>query len=379
MQKIKNFGSILILSIVFTLSAYGSDTVCHKDFLVLDIGSSTTKGTLYTKDTCNSNITIKKRFFNQNYPYQACLSNSKSKSLSQTCINGGIKAIESIKKHFKFNCNGNCFGFATGWARYIDNQDEWLSAVENTGITTKIVSQEYEAKLKLIALKNQFNDHPFIGFDIGGGSFQLVWQGKDGQIQYYNSHYGTDNFTHDIQNKFLSKEARQCITERHNLILLMSSDANIDKISNAKNKVETICHNSDPITFNQNELNDVIAYADQKIGHSLLAHSALQKFIQEEKPIIYGDTLLIHLGLKKQLGLNKDIITLDDIYNIMLSISGMHFSEIQSKYPDLPDICVNSTQSSMLILYTMMKNLGIDQIHGIKTDYMDSFINSKIK
>jgi len=379
MQKIKNLAYIIILSIIFPFSSFSSDETCHKDFLVLDIRSSTTKGTLYTKDICNARATIKKQFSNQNYPYQACLSNSNSANLSHTCINGGIQAIESIKQHFKFSCNGNCFGFATGWARYINNKDEWIAAVNSTGIRTEIVSQEYEAKLKLIALKNRFHDHAFIGFDIGGGSFQLVWQGKDGIVHYYNSNYGTDNFTHDLQNKFLSERAKQCIRGRHKLMLLTKSDADSDKISDAKTEVDNICHNSDPITFDEDKLDEVISYADQKIGYPLLADTRLQKFIQEEKPVIYGDTLLIHLGLKEQLGLNKDIITLDDVYGIMISVSGMHFVDIQKKYPDLPDICINSTQPSMLILYTIMKNLGINQIHGIKTDYMDSFVNSQIQ
>jgi hypothetical protein len=372
----------LILNLVFSFSSSAMDNACERDFLVIDIGSSTTKGMLYTKDLCNKKVTLKKQFFNQNYPYQACLSNSKSKSLPTDCINGGIQAIESIKQYFKIDCHKNCFAFATGWARYIENQDEWISKVNNTGVQTKIASQEYEGRLKLIALKNELHAHSFIGFDIGGGSFQLVWEEGDGIIHHYNSHYGTDNFTHDIQEKLLSDEAKVCVEARHKLTLfklLGKNDVDKDALSLAQKEAYQACNKSDAITFDKTRLDEAIAYADQKIGQPLLAHTALQSFIKTNKPVVYADTLLVTLGIKKQLGLNKDKITLDDIYKIMTSISGMNLTAIQSTYPDLPDGCVNTTQSSMLILYTIMKSLGIHEIHAIETDYMDSFINSQIK
>lgn len=375
----QNLACALILNLVCAFSSYASDQNCHKDFLVIDIGSSTTKGMLYTKDLCNKNTTVKKQYFNQNYPYQTCLSDAESQNLPTTCINGGIKAIESIKKHFKLNCNDNCFAFATGWSRYIKNQNEWLSNVSKTGIETKIISQEYEGRLKLIALKNKFHDDAFIGFDIGGGSFQLVWEGEDGKVNYYNSHYGTDNFTHDIQAKLLSEKAKECVEATDKLILLKKDNVDNNRLLTAQSQVNQSCDKNHPITFDRQKLDEAIAYADQKIGQPILANTSLQKFIKEKKPVIYADTLLLHLGLKKQLKLNKDIVTLDDVYNIMISIAGMNFTEIQSKYQDLPDVCINTTQSSMLILYTIMKNLGIDQIHGVETDYMDSFINSQIK
>ena len=349
---------------------------------MIDVGSSTTKGTLYTKDLCNGKVTVKKEHFNKNYPYQACLSDSTSNRLPRTCIDGGIQIIESIRNHFKLDCQGNCFAFATGWARYIENQDEWISRVSKTGIYPKIVSQEYEGKLKLIALKNEFHKHPFIGFDIGGGSFQLVWEGEDGEINHYNSPYGTDNFTHDIQEKLLPERAKRCVKARHELTLsqvIENNNADKNVLSVTKTKAHQACDTNCIITFDKTRLNDAIAYADKKIGQPLLANSSLQKFIKKTKPVVYADTLLVNLGIKKQLGLNKEKITLDDIYGIMISVSGMHFLEIQSKYPALPDICVNTVQSSMLILYTIMKNLGINEIHGIETDYMDSFINSQIK
>ncbi len=378
MQKIKNLTSSLILNLAFVLAPYATETKCERDFLVIDVGSSTTKGILYTKNLCNNKKTIKKQHFNKHYPYQACLSDAGSTILPKNCIDGGMQAIESIKTHFKIDCIDNCFAFATGWARYIDNQSEWISEVSQKGIDSRVASQDYEGELKLIALKNMFHNQPFIGFDIGGGSFQLVWQGKDGKIHHYNSPYGTDNFTHDIQNKLLSERSTMCIKARNQLNLLKNNGAPQGDLLKATKDVQQVCGQNCVITFSKKRLDDAIAYAQEKIGQSLVDNIELQKFIDENKPIVYADTLLVNLGIKKQLGLDKDKITSQDIYKIMTSVSGMHFVEIKSTYPHLPDICVNTTQPSMLILYTIMKSLRVNEIYGIETDYMDSFINSQI-
>jgi hypothetical protein len=377
MQKMKNLASALIINLAFSFASYSTE--CEKNFLVIDVGSSTTKGTLYTKDLCNGNRTINKQYFNQNYPYQACLSDSNSKSLPKFCIDGGVQAIESIKEYFKVDCKDNCFAFATGWARYIDNQHDWIDHVSKTGVKPKVVSQDYEGELKLVALKNMFQDKPFIGFDIGGGSFQLVWQDKEGKIHHYNSNYGTDNFTHDIQDKLMSDRVKKCVKARNQINLLKNSSGDKDEMLKAIKKEKELCGKNCAITFSKKKLDDAIAYAQEKVGQPLLAHSELQKFVKENKPVVYADTLLVNLGIKKQLGIEKERISHEDIYKIMQSVSGMHFVEIKSTYPDLPDMCVNTTQPSMLILYTIMKSLGVDEIYGVETDYMDSFINSQIK
>jgi hypothetical protein len=62
----------------------------------------------------------------------------------------------------------------------------------------------------------------------------------------------------------------------------------------------------------------------------------------------------------------------------MMSVSGMEFVEIKSTYPDLPDICVNTTQPAMLILYTIINSLGVNEIYGIETDYIESFVNLQL-
>jgi hypothetical protein len=365
------------LSLIFSTNLNAKEA-CHKDFLVIDVGSSTTKGFFYKKDLCNGNKTIEKKSFNYNYPYQACLSESKSQTLPRNCIDGGINGIAHIKSHFNINCTDNCFAFATGWARYIDNKDEWLDSVGLLKVQPQVVSQKYEGELKLIALKERLADKPFIGFDIGGGSFQLVWQGSDGIIHHYNSPYGTDNFTYDIQDKLLSERAKACVKARNNLNILREGKAEESQIKKAIKDERSACGKNCTITFSKQKLDEAIAYGQEKIGKPLMEHEELQKFIRENKPTVYADTLLVNLGIKKQLGLNKESITSSDLYKIMMSVSGMEFVEIKSTYPDLPDICVNTTQPAMLILYTIINSLGVNEIYGIETDYIESFVNLQL-
>lgn len=377
-EKTSHINILIISFLIFITNVYGAETICTKDFLVLDVGSSTTKGTLYTKDIYKNNKITSKKTFNINYPYQACLSDSGGKSLPKKCIDGGKQVMQNIQKHFGIKCNNNCFAAVTGWARYIDNQDEWFKEISKTGIKAMIVSQDYEGNLKLSAIKKAYSNKDVIAFDIGGGSFQLVWEDENGQIQNYNSLYGTDNFTHDIQDALFSERSKVCIKARNNLHLLRNSKASLAEIKSAEETEKKLCSGQCSITFSESDLQNAISYADDKIGRFIVADTRLQDFVKKNNPTVYADTLLFNLGIRKQLGVNKDVITIDDVYKIMTSVSGMHYIQIKSKYPNLPDICVNTTQPAMLILYTIMKSLGINQMTTIQTDYMEAFLEENL-
>ncbi len=370
--------SILISGFLLFTQTYATETRCTKDFLVLDVGSSTTKGTLYTKDICNKNKIIDRKTFNLNYQYQTCISDADGKNIPEKCIIGGREVMQNIARYFSIKCHNNCFAAVTGWARYINNQEEWLNEIKKIGIKAKIVSQDYEGGLKLSAIKKVYDNKPIIAFDIGGGSFQLVWQDENGKIQHYNSLHGTDNFTHEIQDTLFSERSRGCIKARNNLHLLSNSNASLNEVKIAQEMAKQACSEQCAITFNANDLQNAINYTDEKIGKLILANTRLQEFVKKYKPTVYADTLLFNLGIRKQLGVNRNTVTIDDIYKIMTSVSGMHYVQIKSKYPDLPDICVNTTQPAMLILYTIMKSLSINEIVSIQTDYMEAFLEENL-
>jgi hypothetical protein len=360
------------------------DHNCIVKFLVLDVGSSTTKSVLYTKDTCNNNKTIEKKTLNKNYPYQACLSDSKDNLLPKKCIEEGAKAIAAIKDHFQLDCetNSQCKAIATGWARNAVNINDWIDEVRRINVDPIIATQDHEGDMKTHAIKKFLNNsnQPFIAFDIGGGSFQLAWFDEKGEIQHYNSQYGTDNFTHDLQANFLSDDDQKCVHARNNITLLQNGDkSDKEALQNALIQQNTFCSPVSLTTVHPKELHKIINHADEVIGAPIRADKKLQDFIKKQKPVIYADSLLFSLGIKKQLGFDKDIITVDDVYKIMLSVSGMTYSQVKATHPNLPDICINTTQPSMLLLYSIMQSLKIYEIHMVQTDYMEHFVDSQIK
>lgn len=356
-----------------------NDDQCVKDFLVLDVGSSTTKAVVYKKDICNGNKTLSKKVLNKNYPYQSCVSDAQSEYLPAHCISGGVQTIESMKSNLQLYCTDNCFALVTGWARYINNAGDWQEAVSAVGVKPVIASQNYEGELKLIAMRDKIAAQAFIAFDIGGGSFQLIWSGEDGQIHHHNGLYGTDNFTHEVQDKFFSEEIKSCVRARNKLNILKNSKVKSNDLYHVEQEAKQYCNASHPTTLSLNDLQLAIEYAQKKIAEPILQNHTLQEFLKKHKPIVYADTLLFHVGIKHQLGVNKDVVTIDDIKQIMYSVSDMNHAQIKSIYHKLPDSYVNTTQPAMLILHAIMKGLGVKEIHMMETDYMEAFINAQIE
>lgn len=167
MRKKLRTKATLFVSITLLLSSFLSNQSlasskntlkdeCIKKFLVIDVGSSTTKSVLYTKDVCRKNKTIKKQIFNKNCPYQACLSDSESDILPKQCIEKGVKTLRAIKGHFKLDCKTTqCAAIATGWARHAKNIEDWKEAVEEIGVNPIVASQDYEGEMKIRIIKKR--------------------------------------------------------------------------------------------------------------------------------------------------------------------------------------------------------------------------------
>lgn len=367
----------------FSISSDSSNHKCIRKFLVFDVGSSTTKGMLYVKNVCDEKkTTIHRETFNHNYPYQACLSDSGNNIMPRNCIQGGIQAVNSIKEHFQLKCDkdAQCFAIATGWARYIKNPNDWSNEMMRVNVKPIIASQEYEGELKLRVIQDTIanKDQPFIAFDIGGGSFQLGWLDGDNQMHQYNSLYGTDNFTHDLHDKFLSEENKRCVRARNSVTLLQNGTPDPEALKAAIQNEKAFCTPESIMTLSENVIHEAMDFTYEKIGRAIAENKALQHFVHAHEPVIYADSLLFSLGIRKQLGYDKDIITIDEIQTIMMSLNDKTYNQVKELYPNLPDICMNTTQASMLILYTMLKNAGVNEIHIVQTDYMEQFLNSRI-
>ncbi len=364
---------------------------CIIKYLVFDVGSSTTKGIFYQKDKCNGNKLISKQVFNRNYPYQSCLNDSKEQGIMpKRCIIEGIEVMKSIKSHFGVTCKGDaeCYAVVTAWARNTKNIQDWIGAAKKINIKPTVASQMYEGEIKLRAMKKTISElnakdkHHFIVFDIGGASFQLGWMDHEKPHQYHGI-YGTDNFTYLLQKEFLSAHDVKCI-KAHNKIILMGDTKNSEDeeyhqiLQEILHHKKHFCNDRSITTIDEENLNAAIEYTRNIIGKPIIQDKELQHFIIANKPVLIGDSLLFNLGLRQQLGINKEIVTKEDIYSIIKSLAGISHNEITIKYPKLPEICINTTQPAMIILYIVMESLHVDAIHIAQSDHTEMFLHQQV-
>ena len=364
---------------------------CMSNYLVFDVGSSTTKSTLYKKNKCKNDELTSKKVLNRNYPYQSCLNDAKKNGIMpQECIVEGVRVMKSIREELGTNCNNDntkCYAFVTAWGRNTDNIHEWIEEVKKIGVKPTLASQSYEGEIKLNAMKKLISntnkkDENFIVFDIGGASFQLGWIDEHGNKSQYHGLYGTDNFTHMLQKEFLADHDQKCISARNKVILAGSrnEDKEMQKqiLQEVLHHEKKFCNTYSLATIPLEEINAAIGYAKKTIGKSITQNKDLQHFIKSHQPILIGDSLLFNLGLKKQLGIDKEIITKSDIYNVMESLAGLNYSEIIAKYPKLPEICINTTQPAMIMLYVIMESLNANELHIAESDHTEQFLHQQI-
>jgi hypothetical protein len=385
---------LLLIKTLFQNASANDEKIqknCITQYLVFDVGSSTTKSILYKKDQCQGNKLISKQILNRNYPYQSCLSDSiKPGLMPQECIIGGVEIIQSIKKDFGVDCENDtqCYAVVTAWARNTANIQDWIDKVKKINVNPTIASQTYEGEIKINAMKKKFDaedkktTQDFIVFDIGGASFQLGWIDKNNHMNQYHGVYGTDNFTHSLQEEFLSENDIRCIKARNEVILVNSHNKNNAEYKEILQEVlhheKRICSDYSITTIAIEDLNATIGYTRKIIGKSIIENKNLQNFIKHNKPILIGDSLLFNLGLRQQLGIDKDIITKQDILNVIKSLAGMKYRDIIVKYPKLPEICINTTQPAMIILYVVMESLNVDEIHIAQSDHTEQFLHQQI-
>lgn len=105
----------------------------------------------------------------------------KKGRLTQAGIERACMALEALREILdNFNVDGAGI-FATASLRNICNQDEVLNQMERvTGITPEIITGKEEARLDFIGATRFYPMEQGLLADIGGGSTELVWFGKEG-------------------------------------------------------------------------------------------------------------------------------------------------------------------------------------------------------
>ena len=100
--------------------------------------------------------------------------------------------------------------FATASLRNICNQDEVLNQMERvTGITPEIITGKEEARLDFIGATRFYPMEQGLLADIGGGSTELVWFGKEGPRELLSIPVGSLALNTQFVSGLISTEKEQ--------------------------------------------------------------------------------------------------------------------------------------------------------------------------
>lgn len=204
---------LLFISIIFALllgfKIYYQQS-CITNIAAFDIGSGTTKVQIAKVNICTN--TIKKSLYQNDIPveYKQDLDKSDKNILSNSIQNYGIIALNSLKSKTVNYKPSYYIGVATAAFRQAKNgQDVVLKLGQETGINIKIISQEYEAKLGIDAVKDKVKTkNNVIVWDIGAASMQISALIKN-QIILYRGDLGADTFKNMIIKEIYNKSLQQ--------------------------------------------------------------------------------------------------------------------------------------------------------------------------
>lgn len=136
---------------------------------IVDIGSNTINGAIY--DVIDGKI---KKLRNNIFP-SYILRDTRGGKLRDEGVDAVAIAVRLCKDVFKeFECDKN-FAFATEAVRNIKNTDQLLRRVyKKTGLHIYILTPEQETHYDFCGMMSEVSDSDGLGFDLGGGSCQLM-------------------------------------------------------------------------------------------------------------------------------------------------------------------------------------------------------------
>ena len=128
-------------------------------------------------------------------------------------------------------------------------------------------------------------------------------------------------------------------------------------------------HIKNPITFRGSEIDDIINYSNGIWRKSLGNDRNIAQKIKDGKLHLVGIGILMKFGIRKQMGLDKEIITRNEVLHLIKSMCDLDKEQFSEKYPQLGQVSF-SAQSSMLILHGIMTSLGVDSMRISDDDVM---------
>ncbi len=136
---------------------------------ILDIGTNTVHGAVYQVE----NGTFEKE---DSYAvWSPVPSNIQNGALSEDGILALAAAIREVYEWFAKKNAEKIHTFATASLRIVNNAQEVRAVIlENTGVNFRVLTGTEEAECDFLAIQTAVNAPDGVGFDLGGGSMQVV-------------------------------------------------------------------------------------------------------------------------------------------------------------------------------------------------------------
>ncbi len=338
-EIIMNCKSIIGLGLVFlSYPLFGFANDCIENRYSFDVGSGAIKTTGNKVDKCKGEILEKLGEHNVHIKYESCMQNKDDRLvISQACIAQTREAIQDIEKAYDMDCaSTNCAGVATAWARKASNSSDLLKLFKAEKIDIEVLPQEDEGKLGFytakthLAAKNTMNENMVV-WDLGGGSFQLSALGDDGDIHVYNGMYGVESFDRLIRKTFMQDGM---------------------------------------VYFDKERLDKAIDYTVKRIGNKVRKDQVVRNKVQSKDVVVFAIGRPMYRGIRETLNF-EEVVTKEQIYNAALTFSGKSVDEVQKMYPILPDHYIKQSQPALILIYSIMEGLGVDQIHILNAKASD--------
>jgi len=318
-----------LLAIAFTLFANNSYALdCNELRYAFDIGSGAVKTTSMLVNKCTNKIMERLGEHNFHLKYQSCIEDVEGKkNLTKECFDKTKELFTQFETIYGTNClKSKCSGIATAWARKANNSADMLKIYEESGVKVKVLSQYEEGQVGYLTAYTHPDAHETSGdalvWDIGGGSYQLTVKNADTGFHVYKGIYGVESYDTTLRSKI---------------------------------KIDGY--------LTEEQINIAVKLFASEIAARLAKDEViLGKIKSRQITKVLGIGRPMYMGIKEDLNLESRV-TKEDLYNVAKSFSGKTRQEVRLMYPLIPDHYINQAQSALILVYSVMQELGIDEIY----------------
>jgi exopolyphosphatase/pppGpp-phosphohydrolase len=312
---------------------------CIETRLVFDIGSGTMKSSLAQVNRCSGTLWQQIESKAKNVKLANCLEKKPHGKLhiTQECLELANKSFHELEDEYNIKCNStSCAGIATEWARRAENSNELIDYLKSHGLKINVVTAEEEGRIAFNAVRlmpevSVVNIDHIIVWDIGGASYQLSTMDRHHKLHVFGGKYGVEVFENELR-EIMNKPA------------------------------------GTPQTYlTPDEIKEAIKIAHNLVSPALLKDHFLIQKARDHNVKVFATGRPFNMANLKQMYFPKVFHKADLLKNAEIFCGQTPQSIKQNHFPELADHYLETAQYSMIIMYTIMDILGIDQVEIVDT------------